>query len=150
MSTQDALRKSSISSLTALIGLQLFSRLFTFTLNQALIRMASPEVFGAAAIQFDLILSTILFLSREGVRTTILRVKTPGPTSMNLSFIPIIAGIPLATALTWGYVQYAKDELRARPFFGEAVAVYALAAVLELLTEPFHNLYGPYLSRVWS
>ncbi len=143
MSTQDALRKSSIASLTALIGLQLFSRLFTFTLNQVLIRMASPEIFGAAAIQFELILSTILFLSREGIRTTILRVKNPGPASMNLSFVPMVAGIPLAAAITWGYARYAKDELKVRPFFGEAVAVYALAAVLELLTEPFHNLYEP-------
>ena len=104
MSTQDALRKSSISSLTALIGLQLFSRLFTFTLNQVLIRMASPEVFGAAAIQFELILSTILFLSREGVRTTILRVKTPGPASMNLSFVPMMVGIPL------GLVPYMSSK----------------------------------------
>lgn len=139
--TQDALKKSSIASVTALIGLQLFSRLFTFVLNQALIRMTSPEIFGAAVIQFDLILSTILFLSREGVRTTILRVKSPGPKALNLSFVPIGAGIPLACTIAWAYVKYAGEELRSRAFFREAVGVYALAAVIELLTEPFHNLY---------
>ncbi|EKM74897.1 hypothetical protein AGABI1DRAFT_132740 [Agaricus bisporus var. burnettii JB137-S8] len=139
MSTQDALRKSSISSLGALVGLQLVSRLFTFVLNQALIRMTSPEIFGAAAIQFELILSTILFLSREGVRTTILRVKTPQPKEMNLSFLPLAIGAPLAGVLAWVYVQYVQQNLKNQPFFKEAVAIYALAAVLELLTEPFHN-----------
>jgi oligosaccharide translocation protein RFT1 len=136
---QDDLKTSSITSVVALIGLQLFSRLFTFTLNQALIRMTSPEIFGAAVIQFDLILSTILFLSREGVRTTILRVKSPGPRELNLSFVPIGVGIPLAGAIAWVYAKYAGEELRNRAFFREAVGVYALAAVVELLTEPFHN-----------
>ncbi|KAJ3562537.1 hypothetical protein NP233_g9508 [Leucocoprinus birnbaumii] len=140
MSAQDALKKSGLSSVAVLIGLQLFSRLFTFILNQALIRLTSPEIFGAAAIQFDLILSTILFLSREGVRTTILRVKSPGPKELNLSFMPIAAGIPLASAIAWTYASYAGEELRTRAYFREAVGVYALAAVVELLTEPFHNL----------
>ncbi|KAF5353438.1 hypothetical protein D9756_008112 [Leucocoprinus leucothites] len=137
---QDALRKSSIASVTALIGLQLFSRLFTFILNQALVRLTSPEIFGAAAIQFDLILSTILFLSREGVRTTILRAKSHGPKELNLSFLPIAAGVPLAGTIAWAYVKYAGEELKTRAFFREAVGIYALAAVVELLTEPFHNL----------
>ncbi|KAF9451311.1 RTF domain-containing protein [Macrolepiota fuliginosa MF-IS2] len=137
---QDALRKSSLSSVAALIGLQLFSRLFTFILNQALIRMTSPEIFGAAVIQFDLILSTILFLSREGVRTTILRVKNPGPREMNMSFVPVGVGVPLAGGIAWGYARWAREELRGRPFFGGAVGVYGAAAVVELLTEPFHNL----------
>lgn len=101
--------------------------------------MTSPEIFGAAAIQFELILSTILFLSREGVRTTILRVKTPQPKEMNLSFLPLAIGAPLAGVLAWVYVQYVQQNLKNQPFFKEAVAVHALAAVLELLTEPFHN-----------
>jgi len=137
---QDVLRKSSIASVTALIVLQLFSRLFTSILNQALVRLTSPQVFGAAVIQFELILSTILFLSREGIRTTILRVKSPGPKEFNLSFVPVVVGVPLALAIAWTYVEYAGEELKARAFFREAVMVFALAAVLELLTEPFHNM----------
>ncbi|MCT6562737.1 oligosaccharide translocation protein RFT1, partial [Staphylococcus aureus] len=57
----------------ALILLQLLSRLLTFGLNQVLVRLAPPSVFGTAAIQFDLVASTILFLSREGVRNALLR-----------------------------------------------------------------------------
>ena len=138
--TQHVLRKSSIASVTALIALQLFSRLFTFVLNQALIRLTSPQVFGAAVIQFELVLSTILFLSREGIRTTILRVKSPGSRELNLSFVPAIVGVPLALAIAWPYAEYADEELKARALFREAVAVSALAAVIELLTEPFHNV----------
>lgn len=63
----------SLTTARALILLQLLSRLLTFGLNQALVRLAPPEVFGTAAIQFDLICSSILFLSREGVRNALLR-----------------------------------------------------------------------------
>ena len=97
-------------------------------------------------IQFELILSTILFLSREGIRTTILRVKYPGPREFNLSFMPVVAGVPLALVITWTYVEYASEELKARAFFREAVIALALAAVLELLTEPFHNMRALQLS----
>jgi oligosaccharide translocation protein RFT1 len=63
----------SLTTARALILLQLLSRMLTFGLNQALVRLAPPEVFGTAAIQFDLICSSILFLSREGVRNALLR-----------------------------------------------------------------------------
>ncbi|EEB89255.1 hypothetical protein MPER_12671, partial [Moniliophthora perniciosa FA553] len=64
-----------LTSLSSLIGIQLTSRILTFTLNQALFRLASPETYGVAAIQLEsLMLGTILFLSREGVRGVLLRV----------------------------------------------------------------------------
>lgn len=70
---RDPATSGSLTTARALILLQLLSRLLTFGLNQALVRLAPPEVFGTAAIQFDLICSTILFLSREGVRNALLR-----------------------------------------------------------------------------
>lgn len=97
-------------------------------------------------IQLELVLSTILFLSREGIRTAILRVRSPGPRELNLSFVPVLAGVPLALAIAGTYVGYADEELKARPLFREAVAVFAVAAVLELLTEPFHNMQALRLS----
>lgn len=66
----------SLTTARALIFLQLLSRMLTFGLNQALVRLAPPEVFGTAAIQFDLICSSILFLSREGVRSALLRGRS--------------------------------------------------------------------------
>lgn len=57
----------------SLILLQLVSRLLTFLLNQALLRFASPEALGTASIQFDVLINTVLFFSREGVRGALSR-----------------------------------------------------------------------------
>jgi oligosaccharide translocation protein RFT1 len=128
------------------MALQLLSRLFTFALNQALLRLASPSAFGAAAIQFELILSTILFLSREGVRNALLRVGQDVSADsrirrMNLSFLPIALGIPLALVTSVAYAQYASVEMKRQPYFHEAISIYAVAAVAELLSEPLYNVF---------
>jgi oligosaccharide translocation protein RFT1 len=147
-----SLVNSSFSSLSFLVALQLFSRLFTSLLNQALFRLASPSVFGTAAIQFELILSTILFLSREGVRNAILRNgEIPPGTSTrereiielktrNLTFVPLWLGLPLAVITSFGYVALASEELRRQPRLVTAVVMYAVAAVIELGSEPMHNM----------
>ncbi|KAJ4474497.1 Rft-1-domain-containing protein [Lentinula aciculospora] len=148
---------SAMSTLTSLMGLQLFTRLFTFILNQSLSRLASPIAYGIAAIQFELMLSTILFLSREGVRGALLRVKSASdniPTTgkamsdrkadtsaaMNVGFVPIILGVPLALGTSLLYLTSAGTETRIQPHFKPAVAVYVAAAVMELLAEPMHNM----------
>ncbi|CAH7667998.1 Rft protein-domain-containing protein [Phakopsora pachyrhizi] len=57
----------------SLIGLQLISRLSTFVLNQALIRLVSPESLGRSSVQFEVLINTILFLSRESIRINLSR-----------------------------------------------------------------------------
>lgn len=139
----DSLLKSSISSASSLVALQFFSRLFTFALNQALVRLVSPSTYGTASIQFELLLSTILFLSREGVRNSLLRAgkdkikESPGV--KNLSFLPIVLGIPLAALSAWLYGIYSGEEVHSQPHFTLSIWVYALAAIIELLAEPMHN-----------
>lgn len=141
-STDDLLFfKSSFSSASSLVALQLFSRLFTFVLNQALFRLASPTAYGTVAIQFELMLSTILFISREGVRNTLLRVKKPGASTSNLSMLPLSFGVPLALATSYLYAFSAGSDVRDQRYFNAAIGIYALAAVTELMSEPFHNLY---------
>lgn len=137
-----------MASASSLMALQLLSRGFTFALNQALFRLASPSAFGAAAIQFELILSTILFLSREGVRNALLRdggVNTAHPDAtakrMNLAFLPIAAGIPLALCTAFLYTYYAGQEIRQQPHFEATIILYAISAVVELLSEPFYNVF---------
>ncbi|KAJ7168323.1 Rft protein-domain-containing protein [Mycena crocata] len=133
----------SSRQLTSLIGLQVLSRGVTFLLNQALFRLASPHAFGTAAIQFELISSTILFLSREGVRNALLRVKRTDDGSWNgrnLSLLPSLIGIPLALATSFGYAHFAAQETRNQPGFYGGIGVYAFAAVMELWCEPMHNL----------
>jgi len=135
------LLESSFSSVSSLIALQLFSRLFTFVLNHALFRLASPRAYGTIAIQFELMLSTILFVSREGVRNTLLRVGKSRASSSNLSVLPLLFGIPLALATSCFYALSAGKEVRDQHHFNAAIVIYAFAALTELTSEPFHNLY---------
>ncbi|KAH8085417.1 Rft-1-domain-containing protein [Cristinia sonorae] len=162
-----SLLSASLASASSLVLLQLFSRLFTFALNQALVRLVSPQAFGTAAIQFELLLSTILFLSREGVRNALLRAKTPAtgqdesadtndkPTEKkrksvktaatedvssslitNISLLPVLLGIPTTLVTTFLYTRNASAQTSSQPHFHLAVTLYALAGLLELLSEP--------------
>ncbi|KAG7440105.1 Rft-1-domain-containing protein [Guyanagaster necrorhizus] len=136
---EDRPSQASFGSALPLIWLQLGSRLFSFLLNQALLRMATPSAFGTAAIQFELLLNTILFLSREGVRIALLRVKKSGPSISNVSFIPFLLGCPVALTTCYLYIRFAGEETSSQPYFHSAVIFYVFAALLELLKEPMHN-----------
>lgn len=141
---------SFLSSASLLVALQLLSRAFTFILNQALLRFVSPQAFGTASIQFELLLSTILFLSREGFRNALLRawpreesskkdgLITVSPQVANLAIMPTIIGVPLSVFLAYGYKATCSEATRHQPYFDQAVTVYAGAAVIELLSEPMH------------
>ncbi|EIN05860.1 Rft-1-domain-containing protein [Punctularia strigosozonata HHB-11173 SS5] len=139
-----------LSSASLLVGLQLLSRLLTFGLNQALLRFVSPQAFGTAAIQFELLLSTILFLSREGIRNSLLRAWPARTNSeeksvnnvplaiTNVSTLPVLLGLPLAIGFSSLYLSSSSSTTSGQPFFKASVALYALAAVIELATEPMH------------
>ncbi|KAG8908982.1 Oligosaccharide translocation protein rft1, partial [Tulasnella sp. 403] len=150
-----SLLSTSLATASSLVLLQLLSRLVTFALNQSLVRLASPAVFGTASIQFELLLSTILFLSREGVRNALMRTPLGGngPTASsqgndtpksiprhvaNISFLPTLLGIPIAFVSTSLYLLNASKTTRAQPYFTTSVLVYALSAILELLSEPLY------------
>ncbi|KAF9783385.1 Rft-1-domain-containing protein [Thelephora terrestris] len=139
------LEQSTIANASSLVLLQLFSRAFTFGLNQALVRLATPQTFGTAAVQFELLLSTILFLSREGVRNALLRSSVEGKKKHsnvalveNISLIPILLGVPISGLTALVYVQFASPSTASQPHFHLSVAVYAIAAILELLSEPLY------------
>ncbi|KDQ17110.1 hypothetical protein BOTBODRAFT_225166 [Botryobasidium botryosum FD-172 SS1] len=143
---QPNLLANSLTSASSLVLLQLLSRLFTFGLNQSLIRLVSPEVFGTATIQFELLLSTILFLSREGVRNGLLRTPSrSGEASKpnddlvsNISLLPIYLGIPITAVSSTIYFWTLSPATRAQPFFSHSVSLYAFAAMLELFSEPLY------------
>ncbi|KAI0000293.1 Rft protein-domain-containing protein [Russula vinacea] len=106
------------ASISSLVFLQVSSRAFTFVLNQALVRLATPQTFGTATVQFELLLSTTLFLSREGVRTALLRQpKTTSSSSSSPNLCPAV---------------------RTQSHFHLSVSVYALAAAIELAAEPLY------------
>ncbi|KAH9979915.1 Rft protein-domain-containing protein [Lactifluus volemus] len=108
---------TSLTSISSLVALQLSSR--------ALVRLATPQTFGTATVQFELLLSTTLFLSREGVRTALLRQRkgvTPDLVR-NISLLPTYVGFP---------------AVRTQPYFHHSVSIYALAAAIELAAEPLY------------
>jgi oligosaccharide translocation protein RFT1 len=138
--TPPTLLAASLTSISSLIGLQLSSRAFTFILNQALVRLATPQTFGTATIQFELLLSTTLFLSREGVRIALLRQqKTVSPHLVrNISLLPAYLGVPIAVALAILYAATSAPAVRAQSHFHLSVSIYALAAAIELAAEPMY------------
>jgi oligosaccharide translocation protein RFT1 len=135
-----SLLATSLTSISSLVFLQLFSRGFTFILNQALVRLATPQTFGTATVQFELLLSTTLFLSREGVRIALLRQRknVPPDLARNISLLPAYVGAPIAVALAVLYSATSAPAARAQPHFNLSVSIYALAAALELAAEPLY------------
>ncbi|KAG8897505.1 Oligosaccharide translocation protein rft1, partial [Tulasnella sp. 417] len=147
--SQSSLSSKALGIASSLMLLQLLSRGVTFALNQALARLASPAVFGTASIQFELLSSTILFLSREGVRNALLRAKsdagdktqdnsTMHPSIENISLLPPLFGVPVALFSALLYLYFTPPTTLSQPYFTESVAIYALAAVLVLISEPLY------------
>lgn len=142
---------SFASSASLLIALQFGSRLFTFGLNQALLRFVSPRAFGTAAIQFELLSSTILFLSREGFRNALIRAwndhgkknddSRVASETVNLTFLPTIIGIPVSILASLLYCWSCSKETASQPYFDLAVILYAVASCIELISEPLHIRY---------
>lgn len=138
-----SLLSKSMASASSLMVLQFLSRVVTFLLNQSLVRLATPAVFGTASIQFELLLSTILFLSREGVRNALLRApdtsRSPSSQSItNISLLPTLLGIPITAICASTYIRVSSVDTKSQPNFTSSVMLYAFAAILELLPEPLY------------
>ncbi|CAO3596600.1 unnamed protein product [Absidia cylindrospora] len=69
----DHLLSSTTKGASYLILLQLISRMLTFILHQVVLRYTTAETFGIASVKLELLLSTILFISREGYRCALVR-----------------------------------------------------------------------------
>ena len=126
----------------SLVLLQLVTRLLTFTLNQSLVRIASPEVFGTAAIQFDLVSDTIRFLSREGIRNALLRAEKADQGKDRqvraLSVVPFQSGLVVAALVCGVYLLTSSRSTTAQPTFHLSLALYVVSALLELAVEPLY------------
>lgn len=146
---------SSVTGTTFLILIQIASRLFTFASNQLVLRALSPNILGVAA-QLELYQVSILFFSRESIRTAIQRQplradpastsgKSPDPsgqsvpsqTVVNVSYLSFLVGVPCAIAFTLFYERLAPVQALETPFFKITVAISGFASLVELSTEPF-------------
>lgn len=135
----------------SLLLLQVLSRVLTFLLNQSLLRLSTPEVLGTASIQFDLISATILFLSREGIRNALLRrdisstaaksdssSSTSARANQRLACVPLYLGFVVATTVTALYLYTSAPSTTGQTDFHLALALYVVAALVELSIEPFY------------
>ena len=132
----------ALKSASSLMGLQLFSRLATFSLNQALVRLSTPQVYGTVSIQLELFLNTVLFLSREGFRNALLRADSKtkenriSPSVYNIALLPVYTGLGVCGLVVFLYTRFASPATKSQPHFMSTVAVYAVASLIELLSEP--------------
>lgn len=110
---------------TGLVLVQIASRCATFATNQALLRITSPASFGQHA-QLELLLQSVLFLSREGCRLTAARRSTDLPTVVALACVA--TGVGLGATFACACVLPFPTRL--------IMALFALAAAAELLAEP--------------
>jgi oligosaccharide translocation protein RFT1 len=157
----------SLASATGfLVLIQVSSRGLTFIANQVVLRNVSHETLGAAA-QLELYSITVLYFSREFIRTAIQRQpsgsvsKTSGArnpndakpqstavgrddidpeasqTIVNMSYISITLGILLALVLGASYLRFSTEEVTQIPCLQIGVKLVCVACCVELATEPF-------------
>ena len=69
--------------------IQISTKLISFVSNQLLIRSLSPALFGIWSVRLSLIMETIVFWSRDGIRKAASRSKNPN----RFAILPIIIGI---------------------------------------------------------
>lgn len=116
-----------------LILLQISSRAVTFSLNQVLLRFLSPALLGAS-VQLELFVISVHHFARESLRVACQRQPEGGiQAAINLSYLAIAGGIPIVLGLAQCYLTTTIPDV---PYFVEALRVYQLAAIIELLSEP--------------
>ncbi|KAL9120699.1 MAG: hypothetical protein Q9187_002740 [Circinaria calcarea] len=156
----------SAQGATFLICLQVGSRGLTFIVNQILLRYLSPELMGISTQLELYSISVLYFareslrvaLQRQTGDATITDGESravhekekdeiqKGAQShvharraqevVNLSYIAIVLGAPLAYLLARLYIRKAEPAVLATPYIHSSLNLYALAAFIELLSEP--------------
>lgn len=106
--------------------LQLFTRVFSFLFNILILRHSHVETIGIQSILLDSSLSSLLFISREHARTSLLRSNSTCH-FINLSFLPLFIGFFISFLIASFTHEY-------RSF----VIAYLFCGLLELSTEPFY------------
>ncbi|GAA5839066.1 hypothetical protein JCM9279_002582 [Rhodotorula babjevae] len=134
---------SVLSTTLSLVGLQVASRLFSFALNQALLRSTTPQAFGLATIQLDTLLNSVLFLLREGIRGAVVRTRSatsPAEATLHRQslLIPTLL-TPLAVAAFALYHHYVSPSPSPAQYT-PVLALYLVSALLELVAEPLYLL----------
>ncbi|KAL9037760.1 MAG: hypothetical protein Q9214_005556, partial [Letrouitia sp. 1 TL-2023] len=152
----------STQGATYLILLQIGSRALTFLVNQVLLRYLSPDLLGIST-QLDLYSTSVLYFARESLRVALQRqtsgIRSPKlkengedqrkrktvksyeelekiQEAVNLSYIAIGLGVPLACIFGYLYLRSADAAVLRTPFILESLITYTISTMLELFSEP--------------
>ncbi|KAK3381777.1 Rft protein-domain-containing protein [Podospora didyma] len=144
----------AVRGASLLILLQVASRAVTFVANQLLLRFLTAQLLGVSA-QLEVYYLSVLFFARESLRVAIQRQdssaldsgkddKTTKTTTnksaqaaVNLGYLSITLGIPLAGVFGWLYrTSLSATTLAETPNLVVSLYLYAAAAVVELVSEP--------------
>ena len=124
---------ASAKGATFMVLLQVASRAVTFALNQVLLRFLSPHLLGVA-VQLELYIISTLYFSRESLRIATQRRSDGGvQAAVNLSYLTILAGLPVGAVLAQLYLGRDQPSV---PYVTAALRINEFAAMLELLGEP--------------
>jgi hypothetical protein len=130
--TMSTILSSSLKGASYLIFVQVFSRAITFVVNQLLLRLLSPELLGISA-QLELYSITVLFFARESIRVACQRQTGSPQAAVNVACLAVVVGAPLAALLA---ALYSSVQASGVAYFSQALVLYAVACVIELLAEP--------------
>lgn len=144
MSANENLLSLVLRSTTVLnLNCKLIFHLLNLFFNGLIIRYIDLNRIGIANIRLELLYRTILFLSREALRRNI-----PKPHNIhsiyhyiNLIWLVIPIGFFLiCISLMFTLFIIANNNENLIPHYNDACFMYALAAFIELLSEPFYLL----------
>ncbi|VBB79366.1 Putative Oligosaccharide translocation protein RFT1 [Podospora comata] len=135
---------------SVLILLQIISRAITFIANQVLLRFLTAQLLGVST-QLEVYYLSVIFFARESLRVAIQRQDSSSFSDgqggkkqnngaqavVNLGYLAIGLGFPLSFFFGWFYLNsLSTSTLASAPNLVVALYIYALAAIVELLSEP--------------
>ena len=116
-------------------------RLLSFVLSQLTVRYVSAGALGQASIPLELLLSTALFVGREGFRLALTKAEVrngePRDTRItNVSWLTVPAGALLAVIAAFFHLHQCGQNEDTTLDYKLAGMLYCLAAFVESLAEP--------------
>jgi oligosaccharide translocation protein RFT1 len=132
-------QKSLLYNTQLLFVAGLVQKVINVSANQYQINQTAPEVLGRVSIQLELLLMTLLFLSREGIRIAVLKEKLYSQmdvqAAVNISWVPscLLAMITVGISV-FHYVYLSESDLT-------IIYMYAMSTCIECLGEPCYNLF---------
>jgi oligosaccharide translocation protein RFT1 len=121
---------------------KLLFRFLHFFLNSLIIHHIDPNIIGIANVRLQLLYTTILFLSREAFRRTVPKLTHLRSIHhyINLTWLIIPAGLVIIIVSLPLTLFIQTNHAENYPFYYHACVFYALAAFIELLSEPLYLL----------